>query len=71
MLLEGRTAIVLGVNGHIGRHVAERFFERGYSCPGMRSEAMPESLTIDYTFKTMGGQIGLDYAGMKDFVVQK
>lgn len=52
------------------RVLAHEWGPTGIRVLGVRSEAMPESPTIDYTFKTMGRQIGLDYAGMKDFVEQ-
>jgi len=66
----GLTAAHSGVEG-LMRSLANEWGPEGIRVLGVRSEAMTDTPTIDYTYKAMGSNIGLDYDGMKDFIVQK
>ncbi|WP_299740754.1 SDR family oxidoreductase [uncultured Roseobacter sp.] len=52
------------------RSLAHEYGPAGIRVLGVRSEAMPDSPTIDYTFKTMGANMGMSFAEMKDFIEQ-
>ena len=52
------------------RSLAHEYGSAGVRVLGVRSEAMPESPTIAYTFSTMGAQMGLGFEEMKGFVEQ-
>ncbi len=53
------------------RSLASEWGPEGVRVIGLRSEAMPDSPTIDYTFKTMGANIGLSRDEMQEFVEQQ
>lgn len=50
------------------RSLAHEYGPAGVRVLGVRSEAMPDSPTIDYTFTTMGANMGMNFAEMKDFI---
>ena len=52
------------------RSLAHEYGPSGVRVLGVRSEAMPDSPTIEYTFATMGANIGLSFDRMKDFIEQ-
>ncbi len=52
------------------RSLAHEYGAAGVRVLGVRSEAMPDSPTIDYTFSTMGANMGLSFDEMKAFVEQ-
>ena len=53
------------------KSLANEWGAEGIRLLGVRSEAMIDTPTIDYTYKTMGANIGLDYNDMKEFVANK
>ncbi|WP_415404068.1 SDR family NAD(P)-dependent oxidoreductase [Tateyamaria sp. SN3-11] len=52
------------------RSLAHEYGPAGVRVLGVRSEAMPDSPTIAYTFSTMGAQMGMGFDDMKEFVEQ-
>ncbi len=52
------------------RSLAHEYGPAGVRVLGVRSEAMPDSPTIEYTFSTMGANMGLSFDEMKDFIEQ-
>ncbi|MEP3277470.1 MAG: SDR family oxidoreductase [Stappiaceae bacterium] len=52
------------------RSLAHEYGPAGVRVLGVRSEAMPDSPTIDYTFSTMGANMGLSFDEMKTFIEQ-
>ena len=64
------TAAHAGAEG-LMKSLANEWGEAGIRVLGVRSEAMIDTSTIDYTYTAMGENIGLDYNEMKDFVVNK
>lgn len=53
------------------RTLASEWSPDGIRVIGIRSEAMPESLVIDYTYTTMGANIGLSREEMQTSVEEK
>ncbi len=53
------------------RSLAHEWGPAGIRVLGVRSEAMPDSKAIEYTFKTMGANIGLSGEEMQEYVSQK
>lgn len=53
------------------RSLATEWGSHGVRVIGVRSEAMPDSPTIDYTYKTMGANMGLSGAEMQGFIEQQ
>lgn len=58
-----------GIEG-LMKSLASEWGPEGIRVLGVRSEAMPETPTIEYTFKTMGENMGLSGAEMRDFIEQ-
>ncbi len=52
------------------RSLAHEYGPNGVRVLGVRSEAMPDSPTIEYTFSTMGANMGMSFDEMKGFVEQ-
>ncbi len=52
------------------RSLAHEYGASGVRVLGVRSEAMPESPTIEYTFSTMGSNMGMSFDEMKAFIEQ-
>ena len=50
------------------RSLAHEYGAAGVRVLGVRSEAMPDSPTIDYTFSTMGANMGMSFDDMKAFI---
>ncbi|MFG5384483.1 SDR family NAD(P)-dependent oxidoreductase [Yoonia sp. R2-816] len=50
------------------RSLSHEYGPAGVRVLGVRSEAMPDSPTIEYTFSTMGANMGLGFGEMKDFI---
>ena len=53
------------------RSLATEWGADGVRVVGVRSEAMPDSPTIDYTYKTMGANIGMNREEMQGFIEQQ
>ena len=64
------TAAHAGAEG-LMKSLANEWGPDGIRVLGVRSEAMIDTPTIDYTYEAMGSNIGLDYNEMKEFVVNK
>ncbi|MBG6160761.1 NAD(P)-dependent dehydrogenase (short-subunit alcohol dehydrogenase family) [Labrenzia sp. EL_195] len=52
------------------RSLAHEYGPAGVRVLGVRSEALPDSPTIEYTFATMGANMGMGFDEMKDFIEQ-
>lgn len=52
------------------RSLAHEYGPAGARVIGVRSEAMPDSPTINYTFSTMGANMGMSFDEMKGFIEQ-
>ncbi len=52
------------------RSLAHEYGPAGVRVLGVRSEAMPDSPTIEYTFATMGSNMGMSFGEMKAFIEQ-
>ncbi len=52
------------------RSLAHEYGAAGVRVLGVRSEAMPDSPTIQYTFATMGANMGMGFDEMKGFIEQ-
>lgn len=52
------------------RSLAHEYGPAGVRVLGVRSEAMPDSPTINYTFATMGAHMGMGFDKMKAFIEQ-
>ncbi|WFE89797.1 SDR family NAD(P)-dependent oxidoreductase [Roseibium porphyridii] len=52
------------------RSLAHEYGPAGVRVLGVRSEAMPDSPTIEYTFATMGANMGMGFDEMKGFIEQ-
>lgn len=52
------------------RSLAHEYGPVGVRVLGVRSEAMPDSPTIEYTFSTMGANMGMGFDEMKGFIEQ-
>lgn len=52
------------------RSLAHEYGPAGVRVLGVRSEAMPDSPTIEYTFATMGANMGMSFDEMKGFIEQ-
>ncbi|WP_298299156.1 SDR family oxidoreductase [uncultured Litoreibacter sp.] len=52
------------------RSLAHEYGPAGVRVLGVRSEAMPDTPTIDYTFSTMGANMGMSFEEMKGFIEQ-
>lgn len=52
------------------RSLAHEYGPSGVRVLGIRSEAMPDSPTIEYTFATMGANMGMGFNEMKSFIEQ-
>jgi NAD(P)-dependent dehydrogenase (short-subunit alcohol dehydrogenase family) len=52
------------------RSLAHEYGPAGVRVLGVRSEAMPDTPTIDYTFSTMGANMGMSFDEMKGFIEQ-
>lgn len=63
------TAAHAGAEG-LMKSLASEWGPQGIRVLGVRSEAMPETPTIDYTFTTMGRNIGLSREEMQSFIEQ-
>ncbi len=53
------------------KSLANEWGAEGIRVIGVRSEAMPDSPTIDYTFTTMGANMGLSRKEMQGFIEQQ
>ncbi|WP_221420209.1 SDR family NAD(P)-dependent oxidoreductase [Fulvivirga sp. M361] len=53
------------------KSLANEWGPDGIRVLGVRSEAMLDTPTIDYTYRAMGANIGLNYDQMKEFVANK
>lgn len=53
------------------KSLAHEWGAEGVRVIGLRSEAMPDSPTIDYTFTTMGAHMGMDRNEMQGFIEQQ
>ncbi|WP_299471970.1 SDR family oxidoreductase [uncultured Roseibium sp.] len=52
------------------RSLAHEYGPAGVRVLGVRSEAMPDSPTIEYTFATMGANMGMGFDEMRAFIEQ-